>query len=102
MEKLPVSELKTGDVVLVETTVKRWVQRRPAAPATPQSAGTPGTPPSSQGTPQSSPTRFRGAAFAARTWNSWEMSLDLEAVSLLFKGSEYYQDPEPASEDVEF
>ena len=90
MEKVSGPELKMGDLVLVEFAVKRFVPRNLADD---DSART-----SQSRSPKKGNFRYSDK----REWNNWEVGFDLAAVSLLFRGSAYYQPPEPPSEDVTF
>lgn len=86
MPRYPIEDLKKGDIVLVEFSVSRWRKK-------PQhiSSSRPSTPPPPPAPSSTNPTASSAAGipdWMMPTWDYWAVDLDLQAVSLLFKGSE--------------
>lgn len=75
MQKLFPGDLRAGDIVLLELSVKRYFDKNTAG-------------------------RFEFGR--KREWHNWEVGFTMEAISLLHKGSEHYTPPGPPSEDVDF
>ncbi len=83
MPKYAVSEIKTGDIVLIEASIIRWPIRN-----TPVAGG--GTPPSPQ-------------KFVRPVWKKWTAEFKLECLSVVYPGSDYYKGSDQIpDEDVVF
>ena len=78
MATIDPASIRNGDVILLECTIKRWNTDRVNL----------------------------GHGFTngrqSREWTTWDVGFTLDAISILFPGSEYYKDPVPDSEDVVF
>lgn len=92
MPRYLVTDVKKGDIVLVEFNVSRW-HRKPKAgtvskPSTPLPAPAPeATSSKSSGVPE----------WMYPTWDYWAIDLNLLSVALLFKGSDYEKSAKPAA-----
>lgn len=91
MRKIPFEELKKGDVVLLEVTVRRWL------PAPDDNA----EPSSGTSTICSAvTTRLMEVVRAVeRIWSAWNVGFRMESISLLYKGSDFHVGNVP-DEDV--
>ena len=80
MSTIDPSSIRNGDIVLLECSIKRW-----------------NTDKGNLGHGFTS-----GRQSTTRNWSAWDVGFVLDAISLLFPGSEFYKDPVPKSEDVVF
>ena len=88
MPHIAASDLKRGDIVLVEVFVTRWIPKEEDSDL---HVGT------SYGRKGSS---TKGKA-PKKEWKRWNVQFTLDAVSLLYQGSQFYVEETKADEDVE-
>ena len=85
MPRLPAEEIRVGDIVLIEMSVTRWPVVDP--------------PKSTQEAKEREDMR---KAKLRAPWTKWKVDLRLEAVSLVFQGSQYVTLSGVADENVSF
>ncbi|GJF00760.1 hypothetical protein PsYK624_170610 [Phanerochaete sordida] len=89
--------VKPGDIVLLEFTVKRYVP--PASDAAASRAKERAL--AASGSNKQSTPRWVDRSFFQREWTVWDVGFNMEAVTLLYRGSDHYAGGNPDSEDVE-
>lgn len=80
MPKYDVSDLKKGDIVLVEMYVTRWAIKD-----------------DTEGVPVDKAKRFK----RTKTWKKWNVEFRLDAMSVLYPGNDYAADGPRADEEIE-
>ena len=86
MDKVAATSLKLGDIVLAEVFVTRWVPKDEPA--------------DSSSNISAQRKKLRGRT-KKREWKTWNVEFRLDALSLLYPGSEYYVEAAKPDEEVE-
>ena len=87
MPRIAATDLKIGDIVLLEVFVTRWIPKDEDADGQPSASS------SRKSTP--------GKGKNSKEWKRWNVQFTLDAVSLLYQGSMFYTEETKADEDVE-
>ena len=94
MPRLAAKELKLGDVVLLEVFITRWIPKDD-----PQLDDA--TPSGSAGSSAKGKGVYRKGRWTKKEWKKWNVQFTLDAISLIYPGSDYYMDEAKADEEVE-
>ena len=90
MDRVPASDLKLGDVVLLEVFVTRWQPKEDdnvddmGASASNRRTRVPGN-----------------SKWGKKDWKKWNVQFTLDAISLIYPGSAHYVEEKKPDEDVE-
>ena len=87
MPRITATDLKIGDIVLLEVFVTRWIPKDEDAEA--------------QASTSSSRKGASSKGKNSKEWKRWNVQFTLDAVSLLYQGSMFYTEETKADEDVE-
>ena len=93
MDQLSADQLELGDLVLAEVFIHRWI----AKPETTDAEGETDALPAKK-KPRTS--RYGQGRPARREWKEWNVEFRLDALSLLYSGSQYYNVAIKPDEDV--
>ena len=93
MMKLSHNDLKNGDIVMAEFLVTRWVPKDESDEVVPIAG-----PSFKKGRAGS---KSQSQKSGRREWKSWNVEFRLDAISLIYPGSDYHEDRVKPDEDVE-
>ena len=83
MDQISADQLDQGDIVLAELFIHRWI----AKPDLPDADAEIDSP---SGKSKSRSSRYGKGRAARREWKEWNVEFRLDALSLLYPGSQYY------------
>ena len=94
MPHVDAQDLKNGDIVLVEVFVSRWIPKEDTSDGATQSS-------SGSGSASAKGKNTSRGRWYKKEWKKWNIQFNLDAISLLFAGSEYYVEESKKDEEVE-